>query len=100
MKKLILLILIATAGWQGFNKWSQKQADPQNVASTEIQELSGNDSPAFKPEPVARTFTCDGRQHCSQMSSKEEAEYFLQHCPDVKMDGDGDGIPCEQQFGF
>ena len=43
-------------------------------------------------------FHCDGRQHCSQMQSCEEARYFLQHCPNVKMDGDGDGIPCEEQL--
>lgn len=40
-------------------------------------------------------FKCDGRQHCSQMNSRAEAEWFVQHCPDNKMDGDGDKIPCE-----
>jgi len=50
-----------------------------------------------KPKPV-RQFKCDGRQHCSQMHSYEEAKFFLQNCPRVKMDGDGDGIPCERQF--
>ncbi|MGN0857816.1 MAG: excalibur calcium-binding domain-containing protein, partial [Stenotrophomonas sp.] len=28
----------------------------------------------------------------------EEARYFLRHCPNTKMDGDGDGVPCEQQL--
>ena len=44
-------------------------------------------------------FKCDGRQHCSQMGSYEEAKYFITHCPKTKMDGDNDGIPCERQFG-
>lgn len=44
-------------------------------------------------------FQCDGREHCSQMSSYEEALFFLKNCPNTKMDGDGDGIPCERQFG-
>lgn len=44
-------------------------------------------------------FKCDGRVHCSQMTSKDEAVYFINHCPGTKMDGDGDGDPCEQQFG-
>jgi len=48
--------------------------------------------------PARATYRCDGRQHCSQMHSCEEATYFLQHCPDVVMDGDGDGIPCESQW--
>ena len=46
----------------------------------------------------AATFSCDGRQHCSQMRSCEEAEYFIRHCPNTKMDGDNDGVPCENQF--
>ncbi|WP_424893851.1 excalibur calcium-binding domain-containing protein [Acinetobacter courvalinii] len=40
-------------------------------------------------------FRCDGRQHCSQMNSRAEAEFFIKNCPDTKMDGDNDGIPCE-----
>ncbi|MDM1021019.1 cold shock domain-containing protein [Acinetobacter sp. VNK23] len=40
-------------------------------------------------------FSCDGRQHCSQMRSYEEAVFFLRNCPNTKMDGDNDGIPCE-----
>jgi len=43
-------------------------------------------------------FKCDGRQHCSQMKSYSEAKYFIMHCPNTKMDGDNDGIPCERQF--
>lgn len=51
------------------------------------------------PAPAAPgRFHCDGRQYCSQMRSCEEAEYFLAHCPDVKMDGNGDGVPCEKQW--
>ena len=44
-------------------------------------------------------FHCDGRTHCSQMNSYEEALFFLINCPGTQMDGDGDGIPCERQFG-
>lgn len=46
---------------------------------------------------VNSSFTCDGRQHCSQMRSCEEATFFISHCPNTKMDGDGDGVPCEDQ---
>jgi hypothetical protein len=44
-------------------------------------------------------FYCDGRQYCSQMKSYDEAKFFLDNCPNTKMDGDNDGIPCERQFG-
>ncbi|WP_420001954.1 excalibur calcium-binding domain-containing protein [Acinetobacter sp. LF10] len=43
-------------------------------------------------------FQCDGRTHCSQMRSYEEAVFFLRNCPDTEMDGNNDGEPCERQF--
>jgi len=43
-------------------------------------------------------FKCDGRTFCSQMTSCEEAKYFLNNCPNTKMDGNHDGIPCEEQW--
>jgi len=46
------------------------------------------------------SFKCDGRQHCSQMSSRSEAEFFIQNCPNTKMDGDYDGVPCENDSRF
>jgi cold shock CspA family protein len=45
-------------------------------------------------------FSCDGRQHCSQMTSRAEAVYFINHCPNTKMDGDRDGVPCERDTRF
>ena len=41
---------------------------------------------------------CDGRTRCEQMTSCAEATWFLQHCPGVQMDGNHDGVPCEQQW--
>jgi len=32
------------------------------------------------------------------MSSYEEALFYQRNCPGTQMDGDHDGIPCEQQF--
>jgi cold shock CspA family protein len=46
----------------------------------------------------AEPFQCQGKIWCSQMSSSEEALFYLRHCPGTKMDGDNDGIPCERQF--
>ena len=43
-------------------------------------------------------FRCDGRTRCRQMRSCAEAMYFLKHCPGVHLDGDGNGVPCEQQW--
>lgn len=50
-------------------------------------------------KPVAEIdFRCDQRKHCSQMTSCKEAKFFLNNCPDVMMDGDRDGTPCEQDM--
>lgn len=43
-------------------------------------------------------FRCDGRTHCSQMTSCAEATFFLRNCPGVAMDGNNDGVPCETQW--
>ena len=52
-----------------------------------------------QPVPKApNSYRCDGRKYCSQMSSCAEAKFFLSNCPGVKMDGDNDGIPCEDQW--
>ena len=48
--------------------------------------------------PSVAGFRCDGRTYCSQMTSCAEATWFLKNCPGVKMDGNHDGIPCEQQW--
>lgn len=55
---------------------------------------------AAKPENQApsQTYRCDGRTHCSQMTSCAEATFFLRNCPNVQMDGNNDGVPCEQQW--
>jgi hypothetical protein len=59
--------------------------------------------PAALPATPSRTaapatFRCDGRTRCQQLGSCAEARYFLAHCPGVKIDGDGDGIPCEDHL--
>ncbi|MEZ5539152.1 MAG: excalibur calcium-binding domain-containing protein [Pseudomonadales bacterium] len=46
------------------------------------------------------SFRCDGRQYCSQMTSRAEAEFFVKNCPNTKMDGDNDGHPCENDSRF
>jgi hypothetical protein len=51
-----------------------------------------------RSDPGDSRYRCDGRVYCSQMTSCEEATWFLQHCSGVKMDGEGDGVLCERQW--
>lgn len=86
-------------GWPDF---MQRSSSPV-ISNASILSSPATASASFKPRTnssaLAPTFQCDGRQHCSQMSSYDEAVFFLRNCPNTKMDGDGDGIPCERQFG-
>lgn len=43
-------------------------------------------------------YSCAGKTHCSEMISCDEALFYLKNCPGVKIDGDGDGVPCERQL--
>ncbi len=43
--------------------------------------------PTQKP---TQKFRCEGKEWCSQMSSCAEATFYIQNCPNTKMDGDGD----------
>ncbi|MCB2215108.1 MAG: cold shock domain-containing protein [Desulfobulbaceae bacterium] len=51
-----------------------------------------------QPIKQSSRFTCSGKTHCSQMTSCDEATFYLHNCPGTKMDGDNDGIPCERQL--
>jgi hypothetical protein len=66
-----------------------ESAPAESLAAPRTIETAEVEHPAFR---------CDGRTRCPQMTSCEEATYFLRHCPGVKMDGDNDGVPCEDQW--
>lgn len=63
-----------------------------------LDKRAGTSDAAVPAKPVALSPLCDGRQFCSQMTSCAEAKSFLANCPNVKMDGNRDGIPCEKQW--
>lgn len=65
-----------------------------DVSATSVSVVK----PVLKTTPAVPSFSCDGRQHCSQMTSCAEATYFSNNCPNTKMDGNNDGVPCEQQW--
>ena len=92
MRRLVFLVILGLLGWQGYQYY---QARSGNVAA--LPERSTPAVPATLSSPVAQ-YKCDGRIYCSQMTSCEEATYFLRNCPGVKMDGNNDGVPCEQQW--
>jgi hypothetical protein len=92
MKKLMFGVLIGAAGVYAFNHAAS------DAPASEAGDAGEAVSEQAVEAPGQPRFYCDGREYCSQMTSCEEATYFLENCPGVKMDGEGDGIPCEKQW--
>jgi cold shock CspA family protein len=87
---LVSFAMVAALGWYGYDHYQDLVA----------RKALASQGPHSAPTSSARTFSarCDGRTMCSQMTSCEEATFFQRNCPGTQMDGDRDGVPCEQQF--
>jgi cold shock CspA family protein len=94
---LIAVLLLAALGWFGYGQYREYIAARSSAVGAP-QGVMASPVPSVTQPPLAPVFQCDGRQHCSQMTSCREAKLFLKNCPGMQMDGDGDGIPCEQQW--
>ena len=82
------LVVLCAFSWYAYQR---------ATGASPLQRFEGLPTrPAAVAQPTP--FRCDGRQHCSQMTSCKEAKYFLKNCPGTQMDGDRDGVPCEQQW--
>lgn len=120
------LVIICILSVMVYNKYQAYQLNKENKLQQYMQEQQQSvfvereklghlpERVSVEPKPVVRAqitpvhhvsvqtsevhFKCDGRKHCSQMHSYDEALFFLKNCPGTKMDGDHDGIPCERQF--
>lgn len=60
----------------------QKQNAPQHNVSTAIEKPSDNN--------------CGAKRYCKEMNSCDEAKFYLNQCGLIRLDGDGDGVPCEK----
>ena len=89
LRVVLIAILVLAGVTYAYNRYSKS---PQRMSGVPIPSVAESQGPSLS------AFRCDGRAYCSQMTSCAEATYFLKHCPGVKMDGNNDGIPCEQQW--
>ena len=97
MKKWLLVIIIGLIVFRFYDRHRNIEAATPVAAIDSA--AAGEDTGPERPDPPAASgYRCDGRTRCPQMRSCEEAEFFLSHCPGVKMDGDNDGLACEDQF--
>src|SRR4051794_35659469 len=56
---------------------SQTYAPPAEITTPEPQEVFVPSEPISTPPPASVQFRCDGRTRCSQMTSCDEAKFFL-----------------------
>lgn len=99
--RLLLFASIAAIAWW---VWHREPGGPSHDGNSGASENAmsvpsgGNaNETADRSAPVA-IFRCEGKTRCSQMTSCDEAKFYLKNCPGVKIDGDHDGIPCEDQL--
>jgi cold shock CspA family protein len=88
---LVGLAVLVALGAFSYVKYNQYVARSRPDAAVMSQDASGVDV-------VPSRYRCDGRKYCSQMTSCTEAKFFLKNCPGTQMDGNHDGVPCEQQW--
>jgi len=82
----------------GIGLWSLPRA--QNVPPWEWRR-NGRQTTAtvFASAPPVASFACGQKTYCREMASCEEARFYLEQCGLSRLDGDGDGVPCEQLCG-
>lgn len=90
LSKVIGLVVLLALGAFGFNQYQKRLAMPPSQPEP-LMSMS-------EPAAEVQSFKCDGRTHCSQMTSCTEAKLFLKNCPGTQMDGNNDGTPCEKQW--
>lgn len=97
MKKVLPYVAIGLLALYAYYQNQRISSAPQTDDEVEqFASLPAADEGIDEEAPSS--FSCDGRVYCSEMTSCAEAEYFLENCPGVKMDGGGDGVPCERQW--
>lgn len=72
--------------WQRVPPWEWRRQDSPPATR-----------PSNRPRadrPVA-LFRCGAKRTCREMASCEEAKFYLKVCGIKRLDGDGNGIPCE-----
>jgi hypothetical protein len=89
-----ILIFIGAAITGIYDKILKEKTSSEPVVEAPLVEQTDEIPPSNQTEQ----FQCQGKTRCTEMTSYEEAVFYLHNCPGTKMDGDGDGEPCERQF--
>lgn len=94
----LLAISLIFMGWRHHQRGRLAALEERPPESAPAYGADPSALPVERPDAASAGYRCDGRVYCSQMHSCEEATWFIDHCPGMKMDGDHDGVPCEKQW--
>ena len=100
------------AWWYEYYKRDQSEADQRAYSAAEREARDSDIGLWSEPTPInpydwrkgerglvpttdSESFQCGDKQYCKQMLSCAEAKFYLASCGLTKLDGDGDGMPCE-----
>jgi cold shock CspA family protein len=87
---VILITLAISLGVFAYNKF---------ILSNKVHEVPTTSTFSYPTKAQNRNnYSCAGKVYCPEMTSCDEARFYQRNCPGTKMDGDGDGIPCESQW--
>lgn len=98
---LLIIVAIVIFGFKQYQEFNEATAIDEVPALTneDTQPMPMYETKARTQATATPSFQCEaGKTHCSHMSSCAEATFYIQHCPNTQMDGNGDGIPCERQW--
>ncbi|MGE8558116.1 MAG: cold shock domain-containing protein [Acinetobacter sp.] len=82
---LVVIGVLIYMAYGKYQRWQLSQQAPITVQTVVEQPVNSS----------LNSYHCDGRIHCSQMNSRDEARWFVRNCPGTQMDGNNDGEPCE-----
>ena len=97
LRDVILLVLLGAMAWAGYNRYLKSRFESPPAPEVLVPAAEPQSTGTWTPSTPS-AYQCNGRTMCSQMTSCAEAKLFLRNCADVEMDGNGDGVPCEQQW--
>jgi cold shock CspA family protein len=111
--RIVVVLILVGLGAFGYKHYEARSSPwratslpaENNDPAPPVQLLKQQEPPRSPSKPLviappeAKTnFQCDGRSRCNQMTSCQEATLFLKNCLGMQMDGNHDGIPCEEQW--
>lgn len=97
LRNVLAVLLVIGIGAYAYSLLAPHFADTP-TPSADVAPATASAPGVAAQAASGQHFQCDGRTHCAQMTSCEEATYFLRNCPGVQMDGNHDGVPCERQW--